>query len=126
MILQPAPDEDHTGMFQRLVSENQLVEMGIYRVMFGYRVRAGFVGSKGVELDWCGGGNWADVERLYAICKTILSKREENRDCFENLPGQSEVKPFFNDISFTTKVLTASGELTVEPLPLPPPFSFSW
>ena len=79
MKLIPAPDDPYeTMMTNRLVSENGLVEMGVYRVLYGYRVKAGFVGDAGSVLDWCGGGNWKDVERLYSLCKAILERKSES------------------------------------------------
>ena len=48
------PAEDTEDIYQRLVSEDGKIEMGIYPVIFGYRVRAGYVGSMICQLDWCG------------------------------------------------------------------------
>lgn len=106
MKFNSAPDDLHnTMLFHRKVSENGLVEMGVYRVMFGWRVRAGFVDDIGFcVLDWCGGGNWTDVERLYSLCFAILSDREENRQCFDDLPPVSMVKPFYLDLDFVKVV----------------------
>lgn len=111
MLLHPAPNDDHAGLTHRLVSENQLVHMGIWKVMFGHRVRAGFVDDKcGVSLDWCGGANWKDVERLYSLAKAILEKRAEDRNCFAGLPGFSVVKPFVLDLDFVKVVSEAAGD----------------
>lgn len=101
MKLEIAPDDLHSTMlFHRRVSENGLVEMGVYRVMFGWRVRAGFVGKMSCALDWCGGGNWTDVERLYSLCFSILSNKQENYQCFDDLPPISMIKPFYLDHDF--------------------------
>ena len=94
----------------RLVSENGLVEMGTYRVLFGWRVRAGFCGSSCCALDWCAGGNFTDAERLYSLCKAILEKRPEDRSCFDGLPPHSEIKPFFLDPAFMEIVSREAGE----------------
>lgn len=116
MLLKPGPDDLETKIFHRLVSEKNLVEMGVHRVMFGYRVRAGFVNSPCCELDWCGGDNWQNVERLYSICKAILSQRLEDRHCFAALPEHSMVKPFYRDLDFTTTILQFAGDFEVESL----------
>ena len=110
MQLSPAPDDSRTGLFARLQSENAIVEMGIYRVMFGFRVRAGFCGRNSCELDWCAGANWSDVERLYSICRSIMMKRPEDSDCFAGLPRCSQVKPFFLDVPFTEAILRECGD----------------
>ena len=110
MKFKPAPEDAWTMMFHRLVSENELVEFGVYRVAYGWRVRAGFTNEPCVWLDWCGGGNWADVERLYSLCFAILSNREENRECFQGLPSYSTVKPFYLDLKFLEVVGKQAGD----------------
>ena len=113
MKLNPASNDPDTMMSHRLVSKNGLVEMGVYRVMYGFRVRAGFVGDMGCVLDWCGGGNWKDVERLYSLCAAILSQKEESKNCFDGLPYWSTIKPFYNDEDFVRKVGEEAGEFTL-------------
>lgn len=110
MIFKSAPDDPFNSLIHRLVSENELVEIAVYRVLYGWRVRAGFVGSPFVELDWCGGGNWKDVERLYSLCLAVLSKREEGLDCFKELPMCSSVKPFYLDLDFVKLVSEKAGD----------------
>jgi hypothetical protein len=106
-------DDFTNQLLFRQISENNLIEMGVYRVMFGWRVRAGFCGNFFCELDWCAGGNWKDVERLYSLCQAILLKREENDACFEGLPMFSNKKPFFNDLEFLEIVAKEAGEFTL-------------
>jgi hypothetical protein len=118
MYLLPAPDDPFNAMYLRLVSENGIVEMGVYPVLFGFRVRAGFCGDPGVCLDWCAGHDWSNVERLYAICRAILLKRPEERP-FSGLPGHSQVKPFFLDHGFTVRIIREAGD--VEPMRLARP-----
>jgi len=64
----------------------------------------------GCVLDWCGGGKWPDVERLYSLCFAILSNKAENRECFDDLPHYSTVKPFFLDHSFTKTVVEMASK----------------
>lgn len=116
MIFSPLPDA--RGVHHRLGSESGLVEIFVYPVMFGFRVRAGFIGNRETELDWCAGDDWSNVERLYSICKAILSQREESDECFSGLPRCSRVKPFFNDRDFTETVLRLAGDF--EPIELEP------
>ena len=117
MQLKTTFDDPDTMLFHRLESENGLIEMGVYRVMYGHRVRAGFIGKMCCELDWCGGGNWKDVERLYSLCQAILLKREESKTCFDGLPSCSEIKPFFNDPKFVKVVFREAGDFKLVSLP---------
>lgn len=85
----------------RRLSSGGLVHVGVYRVLYGVRIRAGFTNDKwGVTLDWCAGAEWWNVEALYSACITILSLRDENRNCFKGIPQVSNIKPFFNDLEF--------------------------
>lgn len=109
MKLLDAEGDEH--MSHRLISENKIVHMFVHRVMYGYRVRAGFVADDwGVILDWCGGGDWKNVERLYSLTKAILLKRPEDRSCFKGLPTFSKVKPFHLDEEFVRIVGREAGE----------------
>lgn len=109
------PTEDIPGLYNRLVSEDGTIEMGIYPVMFGFRVRAGRVDrEKGFALtydvDWCGGADEAQVQMLYAICRTILEKRNP-QNAFDGIPGASKIKPFFKDSDFVDTVTKISGPI---------------
>lgn len=91
-----AEDHEENLLFQRLVSEDGKREMGIYPVIFGYRVRAGYIGDSYVYLDWCGGDDQTQIELLYSIAKNIL----ENQDNFKGIPSNSKIKPFYRDEEF--------------------------
>ncbi len=101
-------DNDDLELFQRLVSEDGKIEMGIHPVIFGYRVRAGYVGDMVYQLDWCGGDDQEQLELLYSIMKNIL----ENKGGFVGVPVVSEIKPFFND----TKFVDLINSMVVKPL----------
>ena len=125
MIFNTSPDDDEKGLTHRLLSEHGVVEIGIFRVMFGWRVRAGFAENDTCcILDWCGGGNWENVERLYALARSILSSRPEDYHCFDGLPASSLRKPFYNDPSFVSRVFSLAGEFEVEHLAIPRPEEF--
>lgn len=111
MKLEPKDDDDagRADLIHRLESENGLVEMGVYRVMYGWRVRAGFSGYPCCELDWCAGSQWKNVEQLYSLCYAILTLREESRNCFEGLPTCSRTKPFYMDREFIVTVSALAG-----------------
>lgn len=93
------------GWTDRQVSENNVVHFGIYRVFYGYRVRAGLVrDTGGCSLDWCAGARPIDLNVLYNICEVILSNKPEDERCFVDMPRISDPKPFFNDIDFMARV----------------------
>ena len=100
--------EDSEDLYQRLVSEDGKIEMGIYPVMYGYRVRAGYVGSMICQLDWCGGDDQGQLELLYSIAKNIL----EFKGSFTGVPDRSNIKPFYNDKEFVEFI----NSLTTKPL----------
>lgn len=85
-------------MFFRHVFENprgENIEIGVFPVMFGYRVRIGYVGSGFLEVDWCAGPGQENVERLYSLAFARL----ERAPFFDHndWPGTTAVKPIFND-----------------------------
>lgn len=111
------PTDPHFEWSHYRVSEGGGVHIGIYRVMYGFRVRAGYTGDTlGCYCDWCGGANWEDVERLYSLCVAILSQREEPGDqwrgssVFEGIPPVSSIKPFYLDKEFTERVTKLAGD----------------
>lgn len=104
MIFTPADDDSIAQLYCRRVSETQKVEIGVYRVLFGHRVRAGFVGAEAYHIDWCAGNNWRHVEALYSIALSVLSKRQESPECFDGIPRMSRVKPFYLDDEFCSAI----------------------
>lgn len=115
MIFHIDSDNEPNELIRRMVSESGLVEIGVYKVLFGFRIRSGFIGSSFCNIDWCGGNDWNDIEKLYRIAISILSQREENTACFEGIPEFSTVKPFYNDLGFTWKICSLAGKLVELP-----------
>lgn len=113
MNLKPALDDLETMVIHRMISENGIVEIGVYKVIFGWRVRAGFCGDAFCQIDWCGGDNWENVERLFSICHSILTKRDEDKNCFNGIPETSRIKPFYNDLNFLIDVLEKAGDFEI-------------
>lgn len=100
-----------TGWTHCRRSENGMVRLGVYRVLFGYRVRAGFSEDDwGSTLDWCAGDVWNDVERLYSLLLAILEQRDETPDVFDGIPRNSTVKPFYKDFAFVSRVAELAGD----------------
>lgn len=111
------PSKDDPGsLYKRLISEDGKIEMGIYPVIFGFRVRAGRIESSGhsswYDLDWCGGDDIKQIQLLYTICRTILEKRDSSSSLFSGLPPASRVKPFWKDEEFTDIITKAAGNLS--------------
>ena len=98
------PDVPEEMLTNCLESETGLVQICIWRVMFGYRVRAGFRNAGFYWLDWCAGHDMGHVESLHKICVQILESRPEDRDCFRGIPRVSSVKPYFNDPEFLREI----------------------
>jgi len=121
MKFHPVQDDlDGTGLTNRLVSENNVIHIGTYRVMYGWRVRSGLCKDLwGTRLDWCGGGNWEDVERLYSLLYGILSQREEMENCLNDLPECSSIKPFYKDHDFVRTVGEKAGNFELLKLEMP-------
>lgn len=104
----PAEDDRLNQLYQRIVSEDGKIEIAVHPVIFGYRVRAGYVGDCYVHLDWCGGDDHSAVEMLYSIAKNIL----EAKGNFEGIPDRSNIKPYYKDVDFMKELM----KLTTEPL----------
>jgi len=125
MKLTPKPNNPEEGWYHLLSSEEGKVQMAIYPVMFGWRIRAWFTGRQACMLDWCAGADWSHVEWLYTALRLILEAREETSQIFEDLPSHSEIKPVFADKEFMLKVasiLAAIGQgekVIVQQLPIP-------
>lgn len=92
------PDDGTTGLSPRYVSDDGKIEVGVYPVMFGVRVRAGYVGLGVCELDWCCGTNRVFLEGLLGALKKHIQANPKNP--FEGLPTISQIKPAYNDPDF--------------------------
>ena len=93
MDFQSAPDDNNNLLTHRMTSGR--VEIGVYRVIFGYRVRAGYIGNGYVHIDYCCGADQEWIRRVYAAVLTILSARDE-ANAFKGFPVQT-VKPMSED-----------------------------
>lgn len=78
--------------------------MAIHPTIFGWRVRS-WAEDTHCTIDWCGGADQHDVERLYSILYNILSHREESKEALDDLPTCSKVKPYINDAEFLSDIL---------------------
>lgn len=101
-----------------------IIEIGLYPVLFGWRVRAGKIGSGFVHLDYCAGDN-ATVIIVHALVLSILSQRISSIERYPHLSEQEiikimfyefpkqEIKPMGNDIECLGSLMDMAGEKIV-------------
>ena len=118
MKLLPTED-DGDALSACLISDCKRIHMGIYTVIYGYRVRAGFYRDRHsfYMLDYCCGSNQVHVEMIYSMVKNILEQKEYSEDIFNCFPRQ-ERKPFFTDGNNFNKMVEMI-EAPFEPVVLP-------
>lgn len=104
-LFQPKPDNE--TLVARVVNDEHGIEIGVYPVLYGMRVRAGFVGQGWTHLDWCCGSSQETLEWGYGAILHLLSKRLGSESPFDGIPTSSEIKPITLDTKFIGKV----GEL---------------
>lgn len=80
----------------RRVSDDGKLELGIWPVLFGFRVRAGYVGRLVCEVGWCCGKEHAVLERAYNLCLHLL----ELGIPFSEIIPHTAIKPVFSDPGF--------------------------
>jgi len=80
------------------------IEIGVWPVLFGYRVRAGFEGRMSYEVDWCAGQSYICLNGLYWTLRDILASRQHAPNPFAGIPGTSLVKPVFLDLQFQSQL----------------------
>jgi len=81
------------------------IEIGKFRVMFGWRLRAGFIGNDAVELDiCCGDKSEAYDDMLKKVCAIIQYNVGKSKDPFYGIPSYSKIKPYFNDETFCKQI----------------------
>ncbi len=75
------------------------------RVMFGYRLRAGFEGELYYDLDICCGPEHVHYLAMLDIVTTLISANlDKNKHPFHGIPPMSHVKPYYNDPQFCAKM----------------------
>lgn len=91
------PNENYDVM--RYVSENGVWEMGVYRVIFGYRVGAGLATSGCREVVYCAGANPEHVHEIRDLVRDILQAfpESERGHRISALLPSFEIKPIHKD-----------------------------
>lgn len=117
MKFKAAPDNTESCIYCRMLSENNVVEIGIYPVMYGYRVRAGFVSDPVWSMiDYCGGNDQVNVEILYGAVLKLLENRTEQNP-FIGLHANNRIKPFYRDEQFMKWLFNEADSFRLKCLP---------
>ena len=76
-----------------------------WRVLFGYRLRAGIVGSATTTLDICCGPLDKYYDKLLKQVTAIMIHNYNNHENpFKGIPPHSEIKPYYNDDDFLNHI----------------------
>lgn len=103
-------------------SWNNMVEIALHPVLFGWRVRAGYEFRSYYQLDYCCGDQQAEIELIYSTVLTILTNELNKQDLtldkrtictnvFSKFPKQN-TKPMRNDPECMINLILLAG---VEP-----------
>lgn len=81
--------------------QNKELFISKYRVMFGYRLHAGWIDTMNqyFELDICCGPDELPYLAMFASIKKIIAKNGYE-DPFKGLPTCSRIKPYYKDTEF--------------------------
>jgi hypothetical protein len=101
VLYEDAPDNEN--FYCRKVSDE--IEVGVYPVLYGDRIRASYLGDGRLSFDYCAGNNPAFVEVLYGLVLACLKKKIP----FKEFPPQ-DVKPFYNDPHNFAKLIALAGD----------------
>ncbi len=109
--------EDDENLICRSVSVDGRIHVGLYRVLFGWRVRGGWVKNKlSVELDWCCGDDHRTIIIGYKLMLAVLQAAITREDPFWMVPQCSEIKPFNRDTRFFVQLLNQAEHDILEQL----------
>lgn len=99
------------------ISDCVKVQIFMYPVFSGIRLRAGYQGDAVVYLDWCCGSKPTAFSTIFAMLTTILKFRDAN-NAFMDLPRDSKVKPYYEDKEFMAKVYLQYKEASLMDKPI--------
>lgn len=89
-------NDNKNQIFDRRESPDGKQFIGTHPVMFGARIRAGYIGSQMVLIDWCCGSSLP----ILSLTLHMLVEHMENGGTLEELPSCSMIKPWYNDQEF--------------------------
>ena len=102
--------KDNEDLFFRHVSDDGKLEIGIWRVLFGFRIRCGFVGEGYCCLEYCCGDSEDLVAKMFHTLKVAVEKVNPQTpvDFDEAFPVQSK-KPIFLDPECFKAIVVLAG-----------------
>lgn len=114
------PREDDENYIASMIDKEKNVVLGIYPVIYGMRVVAGFAGDNYYRCTWCCALNQEMMHWAYSALKAIIDQREPGEDVFQGIPPHSDSKPFMLDGMFLMTVSKMADAPNFEILELPP------
>jgi len=103
------------------ISETALVQpkvllgkyiIGRYKVIFGWRIRGGYLHDDGCAFDVCCGTSETLLQLVETLYTAKILKNEELKiSPFINLKAYSEIKPIHNDVKYISWLSELSEEL---------------
>ncbi len=103
----PVPDSPaifFTEKYIYQVANGEFIVIGKHRVIFGYRLLAGYVDLPNNEAEYnalniCCGPEKEDYDIMFSKIKEIILSNPPD-DPFKGIPQQSKTQPYFNDPEF--------------------------
>ena len=97
----------------RVINDKYFV--GTMDVMYGKRMRGGYLFDFGCAFDVCCGTDKNVLDKVKTIYeKKVIKNMEENKEPSDGLRGMSLVKPIFNDIDYMKWLLEVAEEVGEE------------
>ena len=89
--------------------------IGKYNVMFGSRVRGGYLDVDWCDFDVCCGTNTVLMDKVIEIYKAKIEKNiSENKEPNTDLITMSQIKPIFNDPEYMQWLVMLKEELDIK------------
>lgn len=106
MKFQKVPDDVYLINRHEITVNGRQFEVGLGQVMYGFRIRGGFVGDMVYWFDWCCGAN----QLVIVASQKVLMDLIERGIPLKTIPPHSNIKPWFNDKEFVQCVDNLYGE----------------
>jgi len=94
------PDElVQNGLIFGYRSADNEIYMGIYPVIYGYRVNAGYTGDIVYQFSICAGNDQKAAEEIFSIVLDLFRNRH-TKNPFRGIPHYQERRPYYYDENF--------------------------
>lgn len=101
----------------RIIDEESDIEIGIVRVLFGYRVRAGRINDIGYEYDYCFQGKLQYCRIFIAVLKNLFAKYGFDTYAFPNTDMGKRPFYLFQEFKDMLKESKEYGRLEIPNIP---------